>query len=180
MKGRQPPSPGTDLKMSTRTYIKNEHGHYVCPFCGDIKKNQSTMFYHMNKHEGRLPYECGTCKKAFVQKQELLLHKLKWHPEPTTPARIIYCPFDGCTFKDVRKGNVRTHCMRKHVSEYIEGILERDVADGSYNCGLCGNCSPSAAGFYYHLYGCVMNMSVVPTDSDAGIKLAELAEETKV
>jgi hypothetical protein len=157
---------------ATRTYIKNEDGHYVCPFCGDIKKNQSTMFYHMNKHEGRLPHQCGQCSKAFVQKQELALHILKWHPEPTVDSSTA-CPFDGCDFKDVRKGNVRTHCMRKHVSEYMDGILVKD-ADGTWNCSLCATCCSSAAGFYYHLYKCMMDYEIIVADSEVGAKLARL------
>ncbi len=158
---------------ATRTYIKNDDGNFVCPYCGDIKKRQNTMLYHMDKCAGKLPHQCGQCKKAFVQKRELQLHILKWHPEPTAASIDICCPFDGCTFKNSQKGNVRTHCMRMHVSEYMDGILIKDI-DGTWNCSMCGICCQSAPKFYYHLYKCMLDMDVIPANSEAATKLAVL------
>lgn len=156
-----------------RIYIKNEAGEYVCPFCGVTKANQNTMFYHMNKHEGKLPHECTVCKKGFVQKQELQFHMLKWHPSgPAAAAQDeIACPYDNCTFSDIRKGNVRTHIMRKHVTKHIKEYIERGE-DGEWMCGLCDEEFPSAAGFYYHLYKCTQEHEILPAEDVA--RLAEL------
>lgn len=158
-----------------RVYIKNEAGEYVCPFCGVTKANQNTMFYHMNKHEGKLPHECSVCKKGFVQKQELQFHMLKWHPATGASAAAaqeeICCPYDNCTFSDIRKGNVRTHIMRKHVTKHIKDYISRDEA-GQWLCDLCDAEFASAAGFYYHLYKCTQEHEILPAEDVA--RLAEL------
>ena len=64
-------------------YIKDEDGNFVCshPGCGFTKRNQSTLHYHMKKHEEQLDHICKTCKKQFLQKQTLDLHIRSKHPE---------------------------------------------------------------------------------------------------
>ncbi len=160
------------IKQTKSRYIRNEQGQFICPHCNVIKDNQNTMFYHMQKHEGRLPHECPTCQKGFIQKQELQIHILKHHPVNTVDNNI-YCPHDGCTFCDVRKGNVRTHYMRKHVTEYLDGIMEKTAT--GYHCELCDQTMGSAAGFYYHLYGCFVAAQVAPVDSSTAEEMADLA-----
>lgn len=94
----------------------------------------------------------------------------KWHPKDDSA--LIACPFDGCAFTDVRKGNVRTHCMRKHVSQYTEDVISRE--NGVWTCALCNFKSTSAAGFYYHLYGCIVDSGLVPSGSADAEFLAQL------
>ncbi len=151
-------------------YIKDENGHFLCPHCGVTKENQNTMYYHMQRHEGRLPHECGICKKGFIQKTELQLHTLKYHPVDEAPAKTA-CPIDGCDFADYRKGNVRTHLMRKHAAPLLEEIISRTAA-GNWHCACCEATIGSAAGFYYHLYGCAAG--VLPADSEIGQAIAAL------
>ena len=165
----EPPVEKPVIKQPKSRYIRNENGQFVCPHCGITKDNQNTMFYHMQRHEGKLPHECPTCQKGFVQKQELQIHILKNHPVNTVDNNI-YCPHGDCTFCDVRKGNVRTHYMRKHVTEYLDGIMEKTTT--GYHCELCDQTMSSAAGFYYHLYGCFVAAQVAP---ELAAEMEELA-----
>ena len=154
-------------------YIKDENGHFICPHCGITKENQNTMFYHMQRHEGKLPHECGICKKGFIQKTELQLHTLKYHPVTTTDNKV-HCPIDGCDFADIRKGNVRTHLMRKHAGPYIETVVGRTPA-GNWCCGRCNATISSASGFYYHLFTCAVAGGLIPDNSDVGTAVTALA-----
>ncbi len=104
------------------TYKKNKDGNFVCPTCGEVKEKQNTMFYHMQSHVGKLPYECNICKKSFVQKQELLLHKQRKHAdEEEKKIKAVFseikCPFDNCDFSNIRKGNVtELHIIASYVN----------------------------------------------------------------
>ena len=144
-------------------YMKNENGHFVCPHCGQVREKQNTMYYHMLTHNGKLPYECSICEKGFTQKQELTLHMQRRHPEKASEEKpVIYCPFPDCNFSDVRKGNVKTHCMRKHAHKYTKDNI--DNTDG-YHCNVCEFESRSAAGIYYHLSTCLIQNDVIPVNS---------------
>ncbi len=157
------------------TYKKNKEGKFVCPTCGDIKEKQNTMFYHMQTHAGKLPYECNICKKSFVQKQELLLHKQRKHTEEDKKTLTKFmCPFDSCEFSNDRKGNVRTHCMRIHATEYItKDVIKYDGIN--YNCTVCNYKSSSLPGIYYHFSTCLIENKIIPAKSDLATKLNTLA-----
>jgi len=147
-------------------YTKNAAGHFVCPHCGEVKEKQNTMFYHMQTHEGKLPYECNICKKGFVQKQELLLHKQRKHAQQLEDVVDKYvCPFDDCDFEDIRKGNVRTHCIRMHGREYINDDMIKRTGQ-QWSCGLCNYTCGSQAGIYYHLSSCLFDNGAIPPDSE--------------
>lgn len=125
------------------------------------------MYYHMQRHEGRLPHECDICKKGFIQKTELQLHTLKYHPANDAPAKTV-CPIDGCDFADYRKGNVRTHLMRKHAAPYLEELIRRTAA-GNWHCVICNTTIGSASGFYYHLYNCAAQSDLLDSAIKQGI-----------
>ena len=131
-------------------YIKNENGDFVCPNCEVVKKNQNTMYYHMKKHEGKLPFECDTCGKDFVQKSSLELHKLSKHKNSKKDAKMYKCVFDNCDFESLTKANRRIHCLRKHFSEEINAIL-----DENNSCNVCKKTFQSQTAFYYHVSSCV-------------------------
>ncbi len=153
----------TDNKPKRLIYIKNENGHFVCPHCGQVREKQNTMYYHMLTHNGKLPYECSICEKGFTQKQELTLHMQRRHPEEAQEEKpLICCPFPNCNFSDVRKGNVKTHCMRKHAQKYTKELI--DTTDG-YHCNTCEFESRSAAGIYYHLSTCLIQNDIIPANS---------------
>ncbi len=154
-----------------RVYIKNDDGHFVCPHCDEVKEKQNTMFYHMQTHEGKLPYECNICKKGFVQKQEMILHKQRKHAdaeEPVAAAEKYLCPFDDCDFADIRKGNIRIHCMRKHGSKYLtEETITKSMDDG-YTCLTCNYVNKSHSGILYHLSTCLLEHGVISPTSEFG------------
>jgi hypothetical protein len=152
--------------VERKGYMKNAEGHFVCPHCGETKEKQNTMFYHMQTHEGKLPYECNVCKKGFVQKQELLLHKQRRHAQELKgSADVVVCPFDDCDFEDIRKGNVRIHCIRIHGRDYISNDMIKRVGT-QWSCGLCDYNCGSQAGLYYHLSSCLFEYGIIPPDSD--------------
>lgn len=161
-----------EVKKVKMTYLKNEQGDYVCPDCGKVvpKHRQSTMSMHMRKHllekEETTKHSCTHCSiPAFLTKAALDSHHMRLagrngHPVLTEALPLIECPFENCTFSDISKGNVRTHCMRSHVGEEVKAILERGEAKEI----KCKNCSvefKSLGSFYYHSIGCV---SLPPTD----------------
>ncbi len=151
-------------KPQRLVYIKNENGHFVCPHCAQVREKQNTMYYHMLTHKGKLPYECTICEKGFTQKQELTLHMQRRHPEECEEEKpVITCPFPNCNFSDVRKGNVKTHCMRKHAEKYTKDVI--DNTDG-YHCNVCEFESRSAAGIFYHLSSCLVQNDIIPAESN--------------
>ena len=81
----------------TYSYTKNADGHYICPQCNIVKKNQNTMHYHLKTHESRLPYECSFCKKGFLHASTLELHKRAQHSKENE--KLMNCNVPGCEFK---------------------------------------------------------------------------------
>uniref|UniRef100_A0A6C0D6S1 C2H2-type domain-containing protein n=1 Tax=viral metagenome TaxID=1070528 RepID=A0A6C0D6S1_9ZZZZ len=134
----------------TSKYIKNENGHFICPNCEVVKKNQNTMYYHMKKHEGKLPFECDICQKDFLQKSSLELHKLSKHSTTKKETKMFQCVFDNCDFKSITKSNRRIHCLRKHFKEEIDKIM-----DENNSCNSCNKTFQSSTAFYYHVIDCI-------------------------
>ena len=131
-------------------YIKNKNGEYICssPNCKFIvkdKKNISTMYYHMEKQKGKLPYECNVCSKDFMQKKSLEIHKLT-HTEQKD---LYKCPFNDCPYETIQKGNRITHCMRKHFTDEIKEIQD------DLSCKVCDKDFTSLSAFYYHAINCI-------------------------
>ena len=140
--------------MSSK-YTKNDEGMFVCPNCDAVKKNQNTMYYHMKKHEGKLPFECDICKKDFVQKSSLELHKLSKHKNLKEEVHDYECVFDNCKFTSLTKANRRIHCLRKHFQTEVDSIL------GDNLC--CTNCTvsfQSSTAFIYHALSCIRTEDV--------------------
>ena len=133
----------------TSKYHKNENNEFVCPTCGVIKKNQNTMYYHMQTHEGHLQYECNICKKEFMQKSSLEIHKLSKHREKEVKDTIV-CPVISCKFESLTKGNLITHFMRKHCKDEISELMNDD-----YSCNECCEQFNSSSAFYYHVSNCI-------------------------
>lgn len=142
----------------TLKYIKNEDGHFVCPDCGVIKKNQNTMHYHMKKHEEQLSHVCKVCKKGFLQKQTLELHMRSKHPDilkdTSTDDKKFKCPFDNCEFSALTKGNCIIHCLRVHFQEEIKNMLSVNT-ENKYCCNECNQEFNSSCSFYYHCKSCI-------------------------
>ena len=108
----------------TIKYTKNENGDFVCPDCGVIKKRQNSMHYHMKKHMEELNHVCKVCNKGFLQKQTLDLHMKSKHSELIKDSEKKFtCPFDGCEFAALTKGNCIIHCLRVHCQEEIKEII---------------------------------------------------------
>lgn len=145
----------------TLKYIKNEDGHFVCPYpgCGFTKKNQSTLHYHMKKHEEQLEHICKTCKKQFLQKQTLDLHIRSKHPEllkdSSSAEKKFKCPFDDCDFSALTKGNCIIHCLRVHCQDEINKIMLKNNETKTISCNECGCEFHSSCSFYYHCKKCV-------------------------
>ena len=136
--------------MSSK-YIRNSEGLFVCPTCNEVKAKQNTMYYHMKKHEEKLPYECNICKKEFIQKDSLELHMLARHKDKNTKnVNMFKCPFKGCEFEALTKGNCRIHCLRKHFKDEINTII-----DENNSCTNCKKSFPSNTAFYYHALDCI-------------------------
>jgi hypothetical protein len=101
----------------------------------------------MKNHEGKLPYECDICKKDFIQKRSLELHKLR-HADKKVKA--FKCCVDDCKFEANTKANRRIHCMRKHFKNETDKIL-----GDNNDCTSCKTTFSSITAFYYHAIKCV-------------------------
>jgi hypothetical protein len=130
-------------------YQRNANGDFVCQFCGKVvpKEKQNTMHYHLKKHSGDLPHECGTCGKKFAQKQSLDLH-IQWNHEKDT--QIFECPVKGCGFTATTWANRRIHFLRKHCKEEINAIH-----DENHRCKACHKTFNSSTAFFYHAGDCI-------------------------
>jgi hypothetical protein len=160
-----PASSRASTAKSTRlTYHRNADGDFVCPECNIVKRNQSTMHYHMKKHLEEKDFKCKDCQKAFLNKQGLEAHLAARHPATSTARWDFECPFEDCPFSSTTKGNVRTHCMRKHFSKESSDILERDTETNTAVCTACAESFSSLPAFYYHAIRCI---DVPPTDPRA-------------
>ncbi len=140
----------------TYKYIKDAEGNFVCPHCNVTKKNQNTMHYHMKKHEEQLEHVCKTCNKGFLQKQTLDLHMKSKHPELVEgKTKKIACPFDGCEFSALTKGNCIIHMLRIHFQDEIKEIMNVEEDTKVISCTECKNEFNSSSAFHYHCKGCI-------------------------
>jgi hypothetical protein len=129
-------------------YIKNDAGLFVCPDCGETKKRQNTMFYHMKKHTGNYDYPCkeAGCDKAFIQKSGLEQHMMQVHRKEKGVQWSCPCCDHTCTMKN----NMMIHIGRKHGSGWIP------EAETKVEC-LCNGCATvfnSDTAYYYHAISC--------------------------
>jgi hypothetical protein len=133
-------------------YKKNAEGHFVCPHCGETKRLQSTMHYHLKRHEGKLPHECKLCKKSFLHASTLDLHMKAQHQKEQ--ARMFKCPMPGCPYDGtLTKANLLIHYVRKHCKE--EAAAARADGDSSTHvCNCCNKSCNSLTAFHYHVATC--------------------------
>jgi hypothetical protein len=146
----------TTKSTMTFTYQRDEQGLFVCPHCDYKKSNQSTMHYHLKKHEEQLSHICKLCKKGFLQKQTLDLHIRSKHPEllKTPDAKKYSCCFDNCTFSSLTKGNMVIHCIRIHFQEEMKDIM-KTKENNELECEACRKEFYSSSSFYYHAFQCL-------------------------
>lgn len=142
------------MQEMTITYHKNADGHFVCPECHVVKKRQNSMHYHMKKHMEELNHVCKVCNKGFLQKQTLDLHLRSKHPEDVEEeVKRFACPFDGCDFHALTKGNCVIHCLRIHFPEQMKERMH--VSEKVIHCNGCDTDFQSSCSFYYHCKNCM-------------------------
>ena len=133
-------------------YIKREDGLYVCPQCGETKRLQTTMYYHMKKHTGKFPYECHHCKKGFLHSSTRDLHIKAQHEK--VEEKMFRCPVEGCPYKgSLTKANLLIHYVRKHCKDEAAAILSTDGTTTSCKC--CSKTCNSMTSFHYHAATCI-------------------------
>ena len=140
-----------------RRYEKNDAGLYMCPECDYTTAKSSTFCMHLNRHKESKINKCKFCDKVFLQKQTLENHLINFSgrgDHPRLEKERFECPHDSCDFSSSKKGNCRTHYMRKHVAEESTALLEEEE-NGEISCKTCKNVFGSIGLFYYHSIGCV-------------------------
>lgn len=142
-------------------YACLENGQFICKYCGEIKKHQSTMYYHIQKHTKTMfSHQCQLCKKGFLMQSTLNLHMTSRHP--LALSSVLECPIKECTFKAYSKGNYRIHVIRSHFQDIIQQILQIDnTAIQQYTCKKCLRTFNSDISFYYH---CTSHCIQLPTN----------------
>ena len=132
------------------TYQKNATGDYECQHCGETKKNQNTMHYHLKTHEDRLPYKCIHCPMTFKAKYSLKVHIDTQHNRQEED--LHRCPIGGCKFKgSPTKSNLLIHFVRIHCKEEVAKAREGDTLVCTYCSKECG----SLTAFNYHAAACI-------------------------
>ena len=131
-------------------YKKDEHGHYLCGVCGETREKQNTMFYHLQKHEGKMSHTCGECKKQFYQKYALNNH-MKLHHSTDPKNEGMKCPFNNCESKFQKKEHCRVHIARNHVRETIEKWIDKKEGSKIHTCNQCKNDFNSYPAILYHV-----------------------------
>lgn len=141
--------------------MKNADGHFVCPHCQAVKKNQSTMYYHLKKHEGDLPHACKHCDMKFLQKYLLDLHMNAKHKEKVknddTVKKVtkFACTCEGCDQTFLQKGNVRIHFMRMHMTDFVKTLKKPQdptKKPSDLYCGACDKTFNNTTTFFYHTF----------------------------
>jgi DNA-directed RNA polymerase subunit RPC12/RpoP len=131
-------------------YLKNAAGEYICQHCGELKKNQNTMHYHLKSHEDRLPYKCIHCPMTFKAKYSLKVHTDTQHTKQEE--NLHRCPVAGCKFKgSSTKSNLLIHFVRIHCKEEVAAARQGD----SLVCRHCSKEAGSLTAFSYHAAGCI-------------------------
>jgi hypothetical protein len=147
--------------MSVQTvvskYQKNALGQYMCPHCAYTARIQSTMHYHLKKHDGALPHACTHCNQKFLQKSLLDLHISARHEETLEKKQEKFkCPCTGCSYEDFRKGNRLIHFLRVHMKDCTDSLKEKSKeSDSVIACKGCLKSFKSVTQFYYHASSCV-------------------------
>jgi hypothetical protein len=137
-------------------YNTTESGEYICHHCQFTAKNQSTMHYHLKKHEGPLPHPCKHCSARFMQKSLLELHIRSRHSETLEKKDTFKCPCEGCHYEDIRKGNRLIHFVRVHMKDLSDTLKTKTDQEGCVTeCKCCNKGFKNLTQFYYHASDCI-------------------------
>jgi hypothetical protein len=137
-------------------YHKNESGEFLCQHCQYTAHNQSTMHYHLKKHEGALPHSCKHCDARFLQKSLLDMHIKSRHSETLEHKETFKCPCNGCAYEDLRKGNRLIHFVRVHLKDLTDSLKCKPTDESCIaSCKVCSQNFKSLTQFYYHASKCV-------------------------
>jgi len=139
-----------------RRYNTNDAGLYICPDCDYTTAKSSTFCMHLNRHKESKINKCKFCDKVLLLKKTLEEHLITFSgrgDHPCLEKKEFECPDESCDFSSSKKGNCRTHYMRKHVAEETDALKEEK--DGEISCKTCKNVFGSSGLFYYHSIGCV-------------------------
>lgn len=142
-------------------YIKNADGHFVCPDCAKVTKNQNTMYYHIKKnHTNDLPFQCKKCtdEPRFLQKSAYLHHMATIHAEEPTPETGEENPYAGvkvtcpsCDHSTHTKANMLIHYARVHCKDWIPTFTKTSACKG------CEKTFGSSSAYLYHSIGCLID-----------------------
>ena len=133
------------------TYYQNDAGHFVCPHCHVVKKNQNTMHYHYKTHDDDL--KCKHCREQFTELRTLNTHIRIRHPDETKKISLD-CPHEGCDKKFDNKGNRRIHYFRIHLKDVVDKLVDKKEA--GYTCKGCDKELVSQTAIYYHIGDCII------------------------
>jgi hypothetical protein len=139
-------------------YVRNSDGHFVCPYCQVVKKNQSTMHMHYKaNHDGPLKHKCKDCDYETSTKQGLDNHTLSKHPPQGQQRKKEFaCKHHECAFLSATQAGLRSHFFLRHLSSEVEKYLGR-TRTGDILCTCCGSGFSSKPSFVYHLAKCLPN-----------------------
>ncbi len=158
--GTTPYQIGNPYTMASK-YQKNADGQYICSYCDYTANYQSTMHYHLAKHEGALPYKCKYCSQRFLQNGILELHYTLHHSdklkEQEKEVKVFKCPVDGCSYQNAQKGNCRIHFLRIHMKTENSKLRTKAKEEGfEATCTKCQSHFKSNTQFYYPTHSCVL------------------------
>ncbi|GFQ93377.1 zinc finger protein [Trichonephila clavata] len=146
--------PGCNFtSVDAEMYLKHEDTHIdggaaSCDVCYLRFPTYANMRrHHLYMHQGIRTFECQTCGKRFLRKEQFLEHMMM-HSKP----RPYQCNF--CTDTFSFRGQLRTHINAEHAA-----LLDK-------NCHVCDfkASSPNTLKQHYIVYHLKQNMEVVSND----------------
>jgi hypothetical protein len=150
----------SETSTTTRKYVKDADGKYVCPHCPVKEVNQNPMFYHIKGvHEKDFPFECAHCptETRFLQRCSWLHHLATKHPKTPHPSETdlnpyagkdYACPAASCELKSHMKGNVLIHYARTHCKDWIPAFAKKTPCEG------CSKTYSSSSAYLHHAMKC--------------------------
>ncbi|XP_062571132.1 zinc finger protein 62 homolog [Saccostrea cucullata] len=90
---------------------------YLCEYCGNTFRRKVDLERHIRIHTGERPFQCGTCKKAFIQKAHLKMHlERHFHVEITEESTLA--PFLDNNSNQVNERD--NMCKPQHVCKVCQ------------------------------------------------------------
>lgn len=111
---------------------KHRKKNYMCQYCSKSFISPSRLRYHLNEHEGSLPFECDLCDFSCNLRFQISNHIRRFH---------LNIPYWQCPICQ-RKMFSRQNTLQQHLKKYHPGGKHNGMrvnpATNYFDCAKCG------------------------------------------